>query len=160
MSTCPGPLTNGENHLCAIETPGQLQNWTFTAAQGDYVALSASQVDGTVQPSIRLISPTGAEVVSASACCGIVNQSNVTISAAGTYTVVISSQNAGGGTTGTGNYLLRLAQVPVFADDAEVEVRLRVRVFGRRFFHTFFELGKDIGKLGVRGRRNLRADRR
>ena len=71
------------------------------------IALRATGLDGDVRPLIRLISPTGVELERA--CCGIVNQINATVPAAGTYTVIISSLNAGGGRTGTGNYLLTLA---------------------------------------------------
>src|SRR4029434_1845667 len=34
-----GPMTNGANHAGVI-TVGDLDGWTFTAAQGDYIALS------------------------------------------------------------------------------------------------------------------------
>ena len=107
---CPGSLTNGDNHLCAITVPEQLHEWTFTADAGDWVALSVSQVEGDIQPWIRLVSPTGEELGSGSG--GTVNQIDLNAPQAGTYTVIIGSRTSAGVLTGTGDYLLRLAQVP------------------------------------------------
>ena len=39
-----GPLTNGGNHAGAISTPGEIDEWTFTAALGDSILLSLGEV--------------------------------------------------------------------------------------------------------------------
>ena len=56
-----GPMTNGANHAGTIPM-GDLDQWTFTAAQGDAVVLSIGTVGSSSNfvPWIRLVSPTGA----------------------------------------------------------------------------------------------------
>ena len=58
-----GTLINGQSHSGTISAPGELHTWTFTAAQGDYIALSIGEVAPVsvdFTPWIRLVSPTGA----------------------------------------------------------------------------------------------------
>jgi hypothetical protein len=115
-----GPLTNGANHGGTIH-PGDLDLWTFTAAQGDYVALSAGTIQviaGSFAPWIRLISPTGQVLGNTQ---GAVAQINLAIPTSGTYTVIAGSRS-GTTVTGTGHYRLTLARVPggfVVPDDDE-----------------------------------------
>src|SRR5437870_2223626 len=61
-ANAPGSLINGQAYSATISVSGELDTWTFTATQGDYIALSM----GTVAPAsahfapwIRLVSPTG-----------------------------------------------------------------------------------------------------
>src|SRR5207247_395806 len=56
-----GDLTNGATHAGTIYL-GDLDQWSFTATQGDYIALSMGEVapvSAGFQPWIRLVSPTG-----------------------------------------------------------------------------------------------------
>src|SRR5437773_2660647 len=56
-----GDLTNGATHAGTIYL-GDLDQWSFTATQGDYIALSMGEVAPATagfQPWIRLVSPTG-----------------------------------------------------------------------------------------------------
>src|SRR5437667_1762199 len=56
-----GALTNGATQAGTIYL-GDLDQWSFTATQGDYIALSMGEVapvTGGFQPWIRLVSPTG-----------------------------------------------------------------------------------------------------
>src|SRR5437773_2367647 len=56
-----GDLPNGANQAGTIYL-GDLDQWSFTATQGDYIALSMGEVAPATagfQPWIRLVSPTG-----------------------------------------------------------------------------------------------------
>src|SRR5205823_4177686 len=56
-----GPMTNGATNAGTIYL-GDLDTWTFTATQGDYIALTISLHDALpiyFAPWIRLVSPTG-----------------------------------------------------------------------------------------------------
>src|SRR3989454_6416556 len=56
-----GDLMNGATHAGTIYL-GDLDQWSFTATQGDYIALSMGEVtpaSAGFQPWIRLVSPTG-----------------------------------------------------------------------------------------------------
>jgi hypothetical protein len=106
-----GVLVNGENHSGSIAIVGELDEWTFTAAQGDAISISigevfTSEVDPGFNPWIRLRGPTGAELGSAQAA--LTTRIDV-LSAplSGTYTVVVASFTAA-----TGSYRLTLAQTP------------------------------------------------
>src|SRR2546426_275612 len=55
-----GDLTNGATHAGTIYL-GDLDQWSFTATQGDYIALSMGEVapvSAGFPPPIRLVSPT------------------------------------------------------------------------------------------------------
>src|SRR5438067_7559764 len=54
-------MTNGATHAGTIYLE-DLDQWSFTATQGDYIALSMGEVAPATagfQPWIRLVSPTG-----------------------------------------------------------------------------------------------------
>src|SRR2546427_420053 len=55
-------MTHRATNACSIYQ-GDFDTWTFTATQGDYIALSVGTVTQTTAhfaPWIRLVSPTGA----------------------------------------------------------------------------------------------------
>src|SRR5437870_241776 len=100
--------TNGDNTY-----QGDLDTWTFTATQGDYIALSVgteTQATAHFAPWIRLASPTGVLLGNSSTQTGASNVA-ATAPTSGTYTVIIGSY-LGGFYDGTGSYLLTLAQGP------------------------------------------------
>ena len=106
-------LVNGRTYSGTISVPGNLDTWTFTATQGDYIALSvgtATQTTAHFAPSIRLVSPTGVQLGNSFTGTGA---SNIGVAApvSGTYTVIVGSY-LGGTTDGTGSYLLTLAKGP------------------------------------------------
>jgi len=107
-----GPMTNGENHAGAI-TMGDLDAWTFIAAQGDYFAVSigeviAGQIDPGFDPWIRVIGPNGALVDSDIGALAASVHFNAPLS--GTYTVIVADGTASGDKIG--NYLLRVVKAP------------------------------------------------
>src|SRR3989449_742353 len=108
-----GSLVNGRTYSGTISVPGDLDTWTFTATQGDYIALSVGTVTQTTAhfaPWIRLLSPTGVLLGNSSTQTGASNIA-ATAPTSGTYTVIIGSY-VGGFYDGTGSYLLTLAQGP------------------------------------------------
>src|SRR5437667_288392 len=87
--------------------------WTFTATQGDYIALSVgteTQATAHFDPWIRLVSPTGVLLGNSFTQTGASNIA-ATAPTSGTYTVIIGSY-LGGFYDGIGSYLLTLAQGP------------------------------------------------
>ena len=117
-----GAMTNGANHLGHIHT-GDLDQWTFTAAQNDYLAVSIGEppfgeVDPGFNPWIRLIGPTG--VVVGSAAGTLVAQINVIAPLSGTYTVIVGTNDSFN--DAQGNYRLTYAKVPgTFVPNTEPE---------------------------------------
>ena len=105
-----GPLTNGQTHTGAISAAAEIDTWTFTASQNDYIALSVGEVgaDSTFYPWIRLRNPNGVEI--SSGYGPLVGQINVSAPLSGTYTVLVASAD----TThvGVGSYRLTLVQAP------------------------------------------------
>src|SRR5947199_97841 len=90
---------------------GDFDTWTFTATQGDYIALSVGTVTHATAhfaPWIRLVSPSGALLGNSSTQTGASNIA-ATAPTSGTYTVIIGSYLSGF-YDGTGSYLLTLAR--------------------------------------------------
>src|SRR5438132_1406381 len=103
-------MTNGATNAGSIYQ-GDFDTWTFTATQGDYIALSVGTVTQTtahVSPWIRLVSPTGVLLGNSSTQTGASNIA-ATAPTSGTYTVIIGSY-LGGFYDGTGSYLLMHAR--------------------------------------------------
>ncbi len=110
-----GSLINGQTYSGTISVPGELDTWTFTATQGDYIALSVGTVTQTTAhfaPWIRLVSPTGVLLGNSATGTGASDVA-ATAPTSGTYTVIVGSLTGfGGAVDGTGSYLLTLAQGP------------------------------------------------
>jgi hypothetical protein len=107
-----GTIVTGENHAGSIAVPGQLHDWTFSASQGDYVAVSVAReapFDANFTPWIRLISPTGALLETR---VGTVASISRAMTATGTYTVIVGSGTTTSALNSTGSYRLTLARAP------------------------------------------------
>ncbi|MFN8579516.1 MAG: hypothetical protein U0163_00860 [Gemmatimonadaceae bacterium] len=104
-----GAMTNGALHTGSIFV-GDLDAWTFTATQGDYLQLAVGEVTGSADftPWIRLISPTGAILGTSWGVGAAQVFSSATVT--GTYTVIVST--ADNGNDDTGDYQLNLAKAP------------------------------------------------
>ena len=107
-----GPLTNGANHAGSIHM-GDLDQWTFQANQGDYIAVSAGEppfgeIDPGFYPWMRVIGPNG--VLLGNNFNTRVAQVNIVAPLTGKYTVIIGTGDAG--RLGTGNYIVTLAKAP------------------------------------------------
>src|SRR5205823_6360462 len=119
----PGAVEGSEEHTSELQTladtegrdlyENKFDTWTFTATQGDYIALSVGTVTQTTAhfaPWIRLVSPTG--VLLGHRSFPTRRSSDLaTAPTSGTYTVIIGSY-LGAFYDGIGSYLLTLAQGP------------------------------------------------
>ncbi|WP_416376128.1 thrombospondin type 3 repeat-containing protein [Salinimicrobium catena] len=100
-------LTNGANHMGNI-TLGDLDQWKFTANEGNFIHLTVARTSGELQPEFRLISPTG-NVVGHSWTFGESTQLVVADAPeSGDYRVILGDSHV----DNVGEYVLRLAQVP------------------------------------------------
>src|SRR3989440_706563 len=107
-----GALTNGATHAGTIYL-GDLDQWSFTATQGDYIALSMGEVapvSAGFQPWIRLVSPAGVLLGTRTGASAV--QIAVTATTTGTYTVIVGTNDGFGRNEDTGSYLLTLAKGP------------------------------------------------
>ena len=104
-----GPMTNGTTHRGSI-TIGDIDHWSFTATQGDYIALALGEESASADfaPWIRLIGPTGQLLGNDwnAAATGI----SRTAPSTGVYTVIIGTNDSGN--DATGDYRLTLARAP------------------------------------------------
>ena len=103
-------MTNGATNAGSIYQ-GDFDTWTFTATQGDYIALSVgteTQATAHFDPWIRLVSPTGV-LLGNSSTGAATAQITVTAPTSGTYTVIVGSYLSGF-FDGTGGYLLTLTR--------------------------------------------------
>src|SRR5438445_469423 len=87
-----GPMTDGATNAGSIYQ-GDFDTWTFTATQGDYIALSVgteTQATAHFAPWIRLVSPFPSTTLFRSTQTGASNIA-ATAPTSGTYTVIIGS---------------------------------------------------------------------
>src|SRR5262245_16727395 len=107
-----GPMTNGANHAGSVYI-GDLDVWTFTASQGDFITLSLgevlqSQIDPGFDPWIRLIDPTGTLVTQAVGLLSAQIATKATFS--GTYTVLVSDSAINREPSHPGDYILTMVK--------------------------------------------------
>ena len=104
-----GVMVNGANYTAAIDR-ADLDLWTFTAAQGDAIAVGIGEIgaDSEFDPWIRLFAPSGSQL--GDAFGPLAAQINGTAPLTGTYTVLVASDDTGHDATGT--YRLTLAKIP------------------------------------------------
>ncbi|MCM4160255.1 hypothetical protein FHG64_04275 [Antarcticibacterium flavum] len=103
-----GALINGANQQGSIPL-GDLDQWSFSANEGDFIHVTIVRTSENLTPEIRLISPTG-DVVSHAWTSGgetaqlVVNNAPLS----GTYRVIVGDAHI----NGSGDYVLRLAHAP------------------------------------------------
>ncbi|MBV6522550.1 MAG: hypothetical protein MNPFHGCM_02698 [Gemmatimonadaceae bacterium] len=104
-----GTMTNGAIHTGTIFL-GDLDAWQFTAATGDYIHVAIGEVSGSVDftPYIRLVSPSGAILGTSWGAAAAQVQSTAAVT--GTYTVIVTTADAGN--DATGDYRLNIAKAP------------------------------------------------
>src|SRR5438034_1842288 len=98
-----GALTDGATHAGTIYL-GDLDQWSFTATQGDYIALSMGEVapvSAGFRPWIRLVSPTGSLLGNGIGASAV--QIAVTATTTGTYTVIVGTNDGFGRNEDTGS---------------------------------------------------------
>jgi hypothetical protein len=128
MAKVPGTFTfspgdQGGYVTIAASHPGEIilgdvDEWTFLAAQGDALAINIGEIEPTTNfnPWIRLMGPTGTLVSSAFGT--VTAQVSVAAPATGLYTVVVSSHTSS--PAGTGNYQLTVTGVTTINPLSEI----------------------------------------
>src|SRR5262245_17397070 len=68
LAFAQGAMANGQIHTGTISAAAEIDTWTFSATQNDYIALSVGEVgsDAGFNPWIRLRNPNGVEIGSSS----------------------------------------------------------------------------------------------
>jgi alkylated DNA nucleotide flippase Atl1 len=104
-----GPMTNGANHIGAIDV-GDLDMWSFSAAVGETFALSLAEpaADAALTPWLRVYSPAGRLVLED--WNNVATQVSRTATEPGVYTVIVGTRDVG--LDATGAYQLVLAKAP------------------------------------------------
>jgi len=100
-------LTNGGTVLGSISAAGETNHWIFPASVGNTLIVRIGKASGTTfVPWIRLLTPSGTQVGSASSSAGA--EIAVAATNSGTFTVVVGDNSSGHNQTGT--YRLTLAK--------------------------------------------------
>ncbi len=96
-----GAISNGGNHTGTIQV-GDLDPWTFTATAGETIIVNIGETgaNSAFVPWIRLFGPTGVIVPFGNNWGDLAAQFQVTAPATGTYTVVVSTADAGNDASG------------------------------------------------------------
>jgi hypothetical protein len=89
----------------ALDFPGEFKTYTLTVAAGSSVQLMMTRSSGTLNPRIRLYSPTGIQLCSAFSSNPIAEISTCTLASAGMYTVLVDDTFV----NRTGSYSVRVA---------------------------------------------------
>jgi YD repeat-containing protein len=92
----PTPINCGQTLAGLVSAAGELDLYTFTASANDVVTIRGLKTSGTLNLYFELFNATGSRIAGPS------NQINMTLSTAGTYTIMARDYN----TTATGNYLI------------------------------------------------------
>ena len=105
-AVCPSTVNFGEAIECSIETGGERDTYTFTAAANDRVMIRMIRTSGTFEPEFKVYDPNGTEV------CGNygapVTGRTCQLAYNGTYTLLaFESFNR----TNAGNYTLYLQRL-------------------------------------------------
>jgi YD repeat-containing protein len=96
---CASAVNCGQVMTGSIGTtanPPPWQYYSFTASANDIVTIRATKISGTLTPYLEIYNSSGTQVASGA------NQKDVTLTAAGTYTIVLRDQN----NINTGDYVL------------------------------------------------------
>jgi len=109
-----GPMLSGANSQGVI-TVGDLDAYTFTAAQGDYIAIKIgeivlSEVDPLFVPWIRLLGPTGTLVSQGAGNLTATIATSAPLS--GTYTILVTDSAISREPSHEGTYLLTVFKTP------------------------------------------------
>jgi uncharacterized repeat protein (TIGR01451 family) len=105
-----GPLVNGQTHVGAISSAGEADGWTFAAAAGAAILIRAGEIggDSDFYPWLRLLGPNGVLVDGAAGPHAV--EVGLFAPLAGTYTLLVASNDSG--QDATGDYTVTLALVP------------------------------------------------
>jgi uncharacterized repeat protein (TIGR01451 family) len=105
-----GAMTNGAIHTAAISLAGELDQWTFSANQGDAITIAIGETgaDTAFYPWMRLQAPNGTQI--ANTWGDVAAQISLYAPQSGTYTLIVASNDSG--FNDTGDYRLTLSHNP------------------------------------------------
>ena len=110
-----GALTNGDTHTGTIATPGQIDVWTFSAAQGNYIALEIAEIvanpDPGFMPYMRLVNHDTGEIIM-TVTGALAAQIAVNAASTATYDVFVRDSNINRPGTALGSYTVTLVKAP------------------------------------------------
>ena len=114
-ASAQGALTNGDTHTGTIGTPGQIDVWSFPAAQGDYIVLAIGEIvanpDPGFVPWMQLKNhDTGTVVTTVAGALAAQIAVNAPLTA--TYDVLVRDSNISRPGTALGSYALTLVKAP------------------------------------------------
>ncbi|MDY0020655.1 MAG: PPC domain-containing protein [Anaerolineae bacterium] len=107
IAICPASIGFGETIQCAIDAPGEVDTYTFTAGPGDRVLVKMSKSSGELMPRIEVYEPGGDKVCEAGTVLST-EIANCTLGAGGTYTIRAFGEYDKTKTGGYNLYLQRL----------------------------------------------------
>ena len=114
-ASAQGALTNGDIHTGTIATPGEVDTWSFSAAQGDYIALAVGEIvavpDPGFVPLMQLKNHTTGDVI-ATVTGSLAAQIAVNAPLTATYDVLVRDSNISRPGTALGSYTVTLAKIP------------------------------------------------
>jgi hypothetical protein len=90
-----GAMTNGAIHTAAISAAGELDQWTFSANQGDAITIAIGETgaDTAFYPWMRLQAPNGTQI--ANTWGDVAAQLSLYAPQSGTYTLIVASNDSG-----------------------------------------------------------------
>lgn len=101
-AACLSTISFGETKQCSVESAGESDSFTFTAAANDEIKVRMVRIDGGLNPAIHIFSPDNASLCSAFTSDNVAEIGHCTIPEAGTYTLVADDTYR----TNTGSYYL------------------------------------------------------
>lgn len=99
---CLATISFGETKQCSVESAGESDNFTFTAAANDEIKVRMVRLDGDLNPAVHIYTSANARICSAFSSEKVVEIGHCTIPAAGDYKLVADDTYH----TNTGSYYL------------------------------------------------------
>jgi len=103
-----GVIASAETKTGAYTAPSYQDAWTFTAAAGERVVITASGTDAVVYPEIYLYPPNGGELETSTTGAGSSKRLDYQLLQTGTYTIIVQDNLLN--TTGT--FDIALTKIP------------------------------------------------
>ncbi|HEY0735955.1 MAG TPA: hypothetical protein VGD69_13665 [Herpetosiphonaceae bacterium] len=99
---CTSAISFGETRQCSVESEGESDNFTFTAAANDEIKVRMVRLSGDLNPAVHIYSSSNTNICSAFTSDKVVEIGHCTIPAAGSYKLVADDTYH----TNTGSYYL------------------------------------------------------
>lgn len=101
-TACVAAISFGQTKQCSVESGGENDTFSFTAAANDEIKVRMVRISGDLNPAVHIYSPADASICSAFSSEKVVEIGHCAIPADGTYTLVADDTYR----TNTGGYYL------------------------------------------------------